>query len=92
LNNLILDSTQPPAANRDSSESASRRGITMLQYGLTFRDVARIQALLPEASVSMGHLVKQKVFSGSQRVDARVLGVDPSYSRCFIRRSWPAGC
>jgi putative ABC transport system permease protein len=84
LNNVILDSTQPPEAGRDeSAASPRRRGIALLQYGITFRDVSRLQALLPQASIKMGHLVKQKVFRGSQRVDARVLGVPPDYFSLF---------
>jgi putative ABC transport system permease protein len=83
LNNVILDSVQPPATGRNNGGGLSRRGFTLLQYGLTFRDVARIEALLPQASVRMGHLVKQKVFRGSQRVDARVLCVSPDYFNLF---------
>jgi putative ABC transport system permease protein len=85
LNNLILDSVQPPAARRESSsgETTRRRGIVLLQYGLSLRDIARIRALLPDVSLSTGHLVKQKVYSGSRRIDAGVLGVAPDYFSLF---------
>lgn len=84
LNNIIMDSVQPPEASRESRDSSGgRRGLTLLSYGLTERDVARIQALLPDAAVAVGHMVKQKVFQGSARIDARVLGVKPGYFDLF---------
>ncbi len=84
LNNIILDSVQPPEAARDTSSSSSnRRGMSLFSYGLTERDTARIEALIPTASVAVGHLVKQKVFQGSTRLDARVLGVRPDYFSLF---------
>jgi putative ABC transport system permease protein len=83
LNNIILDSIQPPEASREDSGTPSRRGMSLFSYGLTERDVARIQALLPSASVAVGHLVKQKVYRGSMRVDAKVLGVRPDYFGLF---------
>ena len=84
LNNIILDSVQPPEAARDQDNSAAgRRGMSLFSYGLTERDVDRIKALLPMASIATGHMVKQKVFQGSTRVDARVLGVKPEYFDLF---------
>ena len=83
LNNIILDSVQPPEAARDTSSDSNRRGMSLFSYGLTERDVLRIRALLPEASVAVGHLVKQKVYQGSTRLDARVLGVRPDYFTLF---------
>ncbi len=83
LNNVILDSVQPPEASREDSGGTSRRGMSLFNYGLTERDVARIQALLPEASLAVGHLVKQKVYHGSLRIDAQVLGVRPDYFSLF---------
>ncbi len=83
LNNIIMDSVQPPEAARSSSSTTGRRGMTLFSYGLTERDVARVRAMLPNASVAVGHLVKQKVYHGSTRVDARVLGVRPDYFSLF---------
>jgi putative ABC transport system permease protein len=83
LNNVILDSVQPPEASREDSGTASRRGMSLFSYGLTERDVARIEALLPAASVAVGQLVKQKVYRGSMRIDAKVLGVRPDYFNLF---------
>ncbi|MBA4389065.1 MAG: macrolide export ATP-binding/permease MacB [Verrucomicrobia bacterium] len=55
----------------------------MLRYGLKEKDVDQMRAVLPSASISVGHLVKQKVFFGSARVDASVLGVAPDYFELF---------
>jgi putative ABC transport system permease protein len=86
LNNIILDSVQPPEASRqDPGPTSSRRGggMSLFSYGLTERDVARIRALIPTAAVAVGHLVKQKVYRGSMRIDAQVLGVRPDYFDLF---------
>lgn len=84
LNNIILDSVPSTGASRTPQTSSSpRRGPTFYNYGLTFRDVKRIQALLPDSSIMVAHLVKQKVYQGSQRIDTRVLGVSPDYFSLF---------
>jgi len=84
LNNIILDSVPSPGSSREPPPSSSRQSSPVLyNYGLTFRDVQRIQALFPEASITVSHLVKQKVYQGSQQIDTRVLGVSPDYFNQF---------
>ena len=84
LNNIILDSVPAPGTGREAPPTTSpRRGPSLYQYGLTFRDVQRIRAILPQATITVAHLVKQKVYRGSQRVDTQVLGVSPDYFALF---------
>lgn len=82
LNNIILDSVPATAASRETPPTTSRRPV-LYNYGLTFRDVQRIQALLPQASITIAHQVKQKVYQGSQRLDTLALGVAPDYFNLF---------
>ncbi|MEI6809273.1 MAG: ABC transporter permease [bacterium] len=81
LNNIIVDSVQPSAAGL--SRKSSSRGAEILRYGLTEKDVEQIRTVLPGAAISVAHLVKQKVFYVSDRVDATVLGVAPEYFNLF---------
>ncbi|MBU4198801.1 MAG: ABC transporter permease [Verrucomicrobia bacterium] len=81
LHNIILDSEEPSVANISPASDNSRQGA--FQYGLIPRDVDQFRALLPSATVLVGHLVKQKIFYRSTRVDAPVLGVDPAYFKAF---------
>ena len=85
LNNIIVDSVQPPEANRAQSTTGGRnpRSMQLLQYGLTQRDVEQLRAVFPDAAVTQAHLVRNKVFDRSTRIDATVLGVPPEYFTCF---------
>jgi putative ABC transport system permease protein len=79
LQNIILDSVQPG----NSSDSTKKSGRSILSYGLTKKDVAQIKASCGNASFSVAHLVKQKVFVGSKRIDAKTFGVAPNYFDLF---------
>jgi putative ABC transport system permease protein len=83
LHNLIAESVQPPAARTAVAAATSRRGMRLLSYGLTPRDIAPIRAALPEATLVIGHAVRQKVYCGNTRLDADVLGVSPEYFAAF---------
>ncbi|NQT94723.1 MAG: ABC transporter permease [Lentisphaerae bacterium] len=83
LRNIILDSVQPPASSVQSSSSGGRR---MLLYGVTEKDVRQIRSLCPEATISVAHLVRKKVYAGSKRLDARILGVSSDYFNLFDTR------
>jgi putative ABC transport system permease protein len=81
LRNIILDSVQPPEASRQ--KPTDQRTRTLLRYGITRKDSERLRACFPSASLSSAHLVRQKVYRGSMRLDARVLGVTPEYFGLF---------
>ena len=79
LRNIIVDSTRPPASALSSQEASYR----ILQYGITERDVAQVRAICAHSQLAAGHLVKQSVYFGSQRLDTHVLGVSPEYFQLF---------
>ncbi|MDP6631423.1 MAG: ABC transporter permease [Kiritimatiellia bacterium] len=81
LQNVILDSVQPPSSAVKSS--SGRHGPQLFRYGLTEEDVALIRGACPSASISVAHQVKSKVYAGGERIDARVLGVEPDYFSLF---------
>ena len=82
LGNIIVDSVQPSEAGRTTRQTPGR-GMRVFRYGLTRRDVAQFQSVLPSATLAVSHLVKQKVYCGAQRLDAAVLGVPADYFRFF---------
>ncbi|MBL7075882.1 MAG: ABC transporter permease [Kiritimatiellae bacterium] len=84
LQNIILNSVQPPSTSVESSSGGHRA--SLFRYGLTEKDVALIRGACPTARVSVAHQVKDKVHARGERVDARVLGVDPGYFGLFSTR------
>ncbi len=80
LRNIIADSEMPTVGNIPV-ETDEPRGA--FQYGLVPRDRDQIRALFPAATVLTGHLVKQKIFYRSTRIEATVLGVPPGYFEAF---------
>jgi len=81
LNNIIVDSIQPAASQRQKSSDGNDD--VLLNYGVTGKDVEQIGALFPDAHFSAAHLVKSKVYFRGVRQDARVLGVEADYFRLF---------
>ena len=79
LQNIILDSVQP--GNASESTQNSKRSI--LSYGITQKDVAQIKASCGNATFSIAHLIKHKVYLGSKRIDAKTFGVAPNYFELF---------
>jgi len=83
LRNIILDSVQPPASSVESSSPGQGR---MLLYGVTEKDVRQIRSLCPNAAISVAHLVRKKVYAGSTRLEAKILGVSSEYFSLFDTR------
>jgi len=84
LNNIIVDSVQPPATSL-AKETTGRRG-RVLEYGVTRRDVEQVRTACAGSTVAVAHLVKRKVYYGSKRIDCKTLGVSPDYFRLFRTR------
>ena len=73
-NNVLLRSVRPTDAASDATSTGA------IRYGLTSRDLSRIQATLPpEAIVSPSRDHRQSIWFGSQEVRARVVGVYPAH-------------
>ena len=81
LRNIIMESVQPPIVSKQSENT--QHGPTILQYGITWKDVDQINNALKDTAVSAAHLVKQRIFQHGRRVDAEVSGVSEVYFDFF---------
>ena len=76
LYNIVISSEKPTAVASSNSGNNS----SVLSYGLTHHDRRRLSELLPQVrDMVMTKEVRQKVFAGSERVDARVVATVPAY-------------
>ncbi len=74
-NNVILRSLKPI-----EDESLSQERSHVLEYGLTYRDMLRIQASIPGIRLIMpGRIIQTFVWNGPHRLDAEVLGTVPFF-------------
>jgi putative ABC transport system permease protein len=81
IRNIIVNSVRPPEEGRnDATEDENY----IDHYGLTFRDEDLIRDTCPTVTGVMPvNLVKQRVWYGSNRVQASVLGVLPEHLTMF---------
>ncbi|HMO49712.1 MAG TPA: ABC transporter permease [Kiritimatiellia bacterium] len=80
LHNIIAESVQP---TQPAPVQTQRRGPRLLDFGLTRRDAEQLRALLPEAEVTLTHVVRARVYQAGRRLDARVFGVRADYVEFF---------
>ncbi len=74
--NIILRSIKPTGGQRMSAEQSR-----VLEYGLTYNDMRRIESTLPSVRVlAPGRIIRTHVFHATQRVDAEIVGVVPWYT------------
>lgn len=79
VNNIIVNSVRPPDEKKGQNE---RTWID--RYGLTFDDERAIRAICPAIErVLPVNAIKQRVWHGSRRVEAAVLGVKPEHLKLF---------
>lgn len=86
LNNILIDSVQPDASQLPDSQrntSGQRRGMRILEYGVTDTDVEQLRSACPEADIRVAHRVKASAYAYGERLDAEVLGVPPDYFTLF---------
>ena len=73
--NIIVRSLKP-----EEERSVSSEGSYVLEYGLTYRDLRRIQSTIPGVTVVMpGRIIRRHVWNGKYRVDAEIFGTVPWY-------------
>jgi putative ABC transport system permease protein len=75
--NIILKSSKPPEQQKaaDSSNDSF-----VVQYGLTYRDIRRIQSTIPGiGTIVPGRIMRSYVWNSSRRVDCDVVGTVPWY-------------
>ncbi len=75
--NIILRSVKPPEEQKVSDRDSQSR---VLQYGLTYTDVKRIRATIPEVTVVLpARLIREYAWRISRRVDCELVGTVPWY-------------
>jgi len=73
--NIIVRSVKPPDTG-GATQGASR----VNEYGITYRDVSRIRATLPDVRVLVpARAVRMNVWQGTRTVDATIRGTVPWY-------------
>ena len=73
--NIILRSVKPSEGQRLSAEQSR-----VLEYGLTYNDMRRIESTLPSVRVlAPGRIIRNHVFNATRRVDTEIVGVVPWY-------------
>ncbi len=82
LRNIIAESVQPTKPSVNTTQT-NRRGLRLLDFGLTRRDVRQLQSLLPDSEFTLTHIVNSPVYLNGKRLDVRSLGVTPEYFDFF---------
>jgi putative ABC transport system permease protein len=83
LRNIIAESIQPTKPVESSASQSGRRGLRLLTFGLTHRDVRQLQSLLPQTESTITHMISSRVYLNGVRIDARAMGVLPDYFSFF---------
>ncbi len=82
VQNVIVNSVRPPQQTRDEKSSQDSDWID--RFGLTDADRLRIERLCPGIDQLLSvNLVPDRVWHGSSRLDATILGVPPAYVSLF---------
>ena len=75
--NIILRSTKPPEEEKVSDKGSQSY---VLEYGLTYADIARIRATVPDIAVIVpGRKMREYVWNISRRVECDILATVPWY-------------
>ena len=80
VRNVIINSIEPPEEMKPVSTDSQQ----MNKYGLTFDDADYLEKVIPTVhSLLRVNRVRQRLWYGSKRLEASVLGVSPAYLRMF---------
>ena len=80
VRNVIVNSVEPPEEIKPESTESQQ----MNKYGLTFDDADYIAEVIPTVeSLLRVNRIRQRLWYGSKRLEASVLGVSPAYLRMF---------
>jgi len=73
--NIIIESVKPPSDSQQSGSSG-----WMAQYGVTYKDVARLRDNVPRVRrCTIVHKTTRNAIAPTRRVPVSVLGTEPSY-------------
>jgi putative ABC transport system permease protein len=79
IRNIIINSAPPPEETKPDNDEK-----WVSHHGLTFRDADYIRDTIPTVSrLFRVNLVRTRVWHGSRRVEASVLGVEPEHLEMF---------
>ena len=74
--NIILHSKKPD----EDQSSTTRSPFSALEYGLTYKDLQEIKAVLPTVRIVVpARIINKRLWNLSHSIDARVLATVPSY-------------
>lgn len=74
--NIIIRSTKPP----EEQKGSNARQNFVLDYGLTFLDLQRMQSTIPGVSLVVpGRIIRDYAWNFTRRVDCEIFGTTPSY-------------
>ncbi len=80
VRNVILNSVKPPEQIKPETTETQWKN----KYGLTFEDADYIEAVLPTVERMLRvNKIRQRLWYGSKRLEASVLGVEPEYLEMF---------
>jgi putative ABC transport system permease protein len=75
--NIILRSVKPPEEQKVSDRNSQSY---VLQYGLTYTDISRMQSTIPGVAVVLpGRIMREYVWNISRRVDSEIFATVPWY-------------
>ncbi len=84
VRNVIVNSVKPPEDIKPVSTETQYKS----RYGLTFDDADYIEEVVPTVeSILRVNKIRQRIWYGSKRLEASVLGVGPEYLRMFGLRA-----
>jgi len=80
IRNIIVNSVKPPEDVRPETDEAQWK----VSYGLTFEDADQIVEVVPTVERLLRvNKIKERIWYGSKRLEASVLGVEPEHLRMF---------
>jgi putative ABC transport system permease protein len=75
--NIILRSVKPPEEQKVSDKGSQS---FVLDYGLTYADIRRIQSSIPGVTVVVpGRIMRDRVYNISRKIDCEIMGTVPWY-------------
>jgi len=81
--NIIIESVKPA----DSSSAGEQERSSILEYGLTYRDIAQIQATVPGVSLTVpAREMRDFIWGRSHSVDGSIMGTVPWFPEMRNRR------
>ena len=81
VKNVIVNSVEPPEEIKPDSTTEDQE---MNKYGLTFDDADYIEEVIPTVdNLLRVNRIRHRLWYGSKRLEASVLGVSPEYLRMF---------